>query len=447
MKIVIIGAGPCGLGAAKKLTADGFGDWLLLEREGYAGGLSASFTDDRGFTWDQGGHVIFSHYPEFDRMLEETAGGELLFHRRQSYIHVCDSRVPYPFQNNLRYLPRDLALEALSGLKQAPGGGPGLPFDQWLIRTFGEGITRLFMRPYNEKVWATDLSMMAAQWISERVSVVDYDRTLRSLLLADDDVDWGPNNSFIFPLRGGTGEVFRRLAAGLPRENIRYNANVVRLDLGRKELRLGDGSLIGFDRLISTMPLDELVARTEGLPESVSGSAQRLRHSGTFGVGYGFGVPLPDDWCWVYFPEPDVPFNRVTNFAHYSPFNVPRGRTDRYCSFMCETSFSDTKPEEKRRVTEATLQGLYDKKIVPKSAGPASVFVKEIPYAYPVPTLERDDALRHIQPYLMQRGVFSRGRFGAWLYELGNMDHSFKQGIDVADFILSGKKESEWKLR
>jgi hypothetical protein len=57
-------------------------------------------------------------------------------------------------------------------------------------------------------------------------------------------------------------------------------------------------------------------------------------------------------------------------------------------------------------------------------------------YAYPIPTLKRDEALSLIQPYLEQRGIFSRGRFGAWKYETGNMDHSIMQGVEVVNKIL-----------
>lgn len=71
----------------------------------------------------------------------------------------------------------------------------------------------------------------------------------------------------------------------------------------------------------------------------------------------------------------------------------------------------------------------------------ASRYLIDIPYSYPVPTLGREKALAVIQPYLESRLVYSRGRFGAWKYEVGNMDHSFMQGVELVDMLLSGKPE------
>ena len=54
-------------------------------------------------------------------------------------------------------------------------------------------------------------------------------------------------------------------------------------------------------------------------------------------------------------------------------------------------------------------------------------------------------AFQPFQPFLMERDVYSRGRFGAWLYENGNMDHSVMQGVEVVDSLLLGTKETTWK--
>ncbi len=170
-RVVIVGAGPCGLACARELRALDHGNWTILERDDHAGGLASSVVDPQGFTWDLGGHVVFSHYGEFDSLLAEVMDGDLLQHERSSYVRVADRWIPYPFQNNLHRLPPALLEECLAGALAAPGGDPGMDFSTWMDAVFGAGIVRAFMRPYNFKVWATPAELMASDWIAERVSV------------------------------------------------------------------------------------------------------------------------------------------------------------------------------------------------------------------------------------------------------------------------------------
>jgi hypothetical protein len=58
-----------------------------------------------------------------------------------------------------------------------------------------------------------------------------------------------------------------------------------------------------------------------------------------------------------------------------------------------------------------------------------------------VPSLGRDEALRPIQESLERHAIYSRGRFGAWLYEVGNMDHSCMQGVEIARRLMGGEEE------
>src|SRR5579863_6870354 len=189
-RIVVIGAGPTGLGAACRLHELGYQNWALYEAADHVGGHAASHVDDKGFLWDEGGHVIFSHYPYFDRLIEDTLGNEVHECIRESWI-VCGessfgrSWVPYPFQNNLRHLPRDVQLRCLLGAAKAAANGSAehsVNFEEWILATFGEGIADAFMFPYNRKVWTTPLDRMSKSWIAERVSVVDFKRLLENVL-------------------------------------------------------------------------------------------------------------------------------------------------------------------------------------------------------------------------------------------------------------------------
>ena len=444
-RIVVIGAGPCGLGAARELVRLRHENFVVLERSGRPGGLAASVIDPQGFTWDHGGHVVFSHYGEFDQLLEETMGDEVYQHERSSYIRFDDRWVPYPFQNNLRHLPESVAYECMLGLIEAPGGDPSTDFGTWMESVFGPGITEHFMRPYNLKVWATPPELMQSQWIGERVSVLDYKRALRSLMLQEDDVAWGPNNTFVFPAVGATGEIYRRLAQRLA-DHISYGRNVVGIDAHARTLRLVDGSEERYDAVISTMPLDVLVGLIDDSPPQLRAAAGDLEHNGVFMVGIGYEAPLKDDKSWMYFPQSNAPFYRATNFAKYSPNNVPNGDTARYCAYMTEVSYSRYKDEPRAGLEDRVEAGLRAASVVESRPDVVSTHVIDIDYAYPVPTLKRDQALRTIQPWLMAHDIYSRGRFGAWKYEIGNMDHAVKMGIDVARRLVQGTEEEVWTL-
>jgi hypothetical protein len=89
------------------------------------------------------------------------------------------------------------------------------------------------MRPYNFKVWAYPPEMMNKQWIGERVAVLDVDRAIRNIVLEQDDYGWGPNNRFKFPLKGGTGEFYRRIGERV-KDKIRLNATVASIDVDAK---------------------------------------------------------------------------------------------------------------------------------------------------------------------------------------------------------------------
>ncbi|SNB45827.1 NAD(P)/FAD-dependent oxidoreductase [Geobacter sp. DSM 9736] len=444
MNFSIVGAGPCGIGAAHRLNSLGYQTWQVYELSDHVGGLSASFADDNGFTWDIGGHVLFSHYDYFDRAVEESLQGEYYEHQRESWVRTCGTWVPYPFQNNVRYLPELVLQECVDGLRNLEGNLAGAAnFSQWLDAVFGAGIVKHFMEPYNRKVWGTPLEQMSKEWIAERVSVVDLARIERNIAEGRDDLSWGPNNTFRFPKRGGTGAIFSGIARRFP-DRIMLTHELIEVDLAARELAFANGRREYYDVLITTIPLDIFIGLCKNVPARVHEAASQLIHNSGLIVGIGVEGKRRDSRCWMYFPEDNCPFYRVTNFHNYSPWNLPDGDISRYFSLMCETTYSSHKPVRRETIIEDTVQGLVNVGLLTTEERERIIsrYLIDIPYSYPVPSLGRDAALAVINPFLESQGVYSRGRFGAWKYEVGNMDHSFMQGVEVVERILTGAEES-----
>lgn len=447
-RIVIVGAGPTGIGAAFRLYELGYENWAIYERNNYVGGHSSSHVDEKGFLWDEGGHVIFSHYPYFDHFLDRMLGNNFIEHERQSWVRVQDTWVPYPFQNNIRYLPKEALVDCFMGLVEAKSKGEAARagnFAEWTSSVFGSGIARYFMSPYNFKVWAFPLDRMDKHWIAERVSTIDIRRVFQNIIYETDDVGWGPNSKFKFPLYGGTGEIYRQ-AALLFQPKVKYGKQLTEVNLDRKQIEFADGTGDKYDALITTIPLDLFVNLIKPTEMKLVENAAQLEHNGIFVVGIGLEKRIDTKWCWLYFPEDNCPFYRVTYFHNYSPNNVPEGQVGKFSSLMCETSYSSHKPVSGETVRDETIKGLIASGIMlPEDMDIiASNFLIDSPYAYPVPSLGRDEALSAIQPDLMANRIFSRGRFGAWRYEIGNMDHSVMQGVEAVNSIITGGIETVW---
>ena len=93
-RIVIIGAGPTGLGAGYRLRELGYTNFKILESRFKVGGLASSERSPKGFTYDIGGHVLFSPYEYFDRLFDRLMGSDYQELLRESWVWMFDRFLP-----------------------------------------------------------------------------------------------------------------------------------------------------------------------------------------------------------------------------------------------------------------------------------------------------------------------------------------------------------------
>lgn len=469
--VLVIGAGPTGLGAAKRLHQLNSPSWLIIDVNETPGGLASTDITPEGFLYDVGGHVIFSHYKYFDDCIDEALPSpeDWYTHQRISYVRCKNCWVPYPFQNNVSMLPKDEQVKCIDGMIDAAltartVSSKPANFDEWIVRMMGTGIADLFMRPYNYKVWAVPTDKMQCAWLGERVAAPDVKTCVRNVILSKSAGNWGPNATFRFPARDGTGGIWKAVAKTLPEHKKLFGkeSRVIKVDVDAHTVTLQSGKRIKYDKLISTMAVDQLAEIIDD--KYLINLSKRLFYSSTHVIGIGIRGERPErigDKCWLYFPEDDCPFYRATIFSNYSPFNQPDKSTKLktlflangstpdsiekkegpYWSIMLEVSESSYKPVNHENLLKESIKGLLNTEMINADDEIVSTYHRRFDHGYPTPTLEREGVLKELLPKLESKDILSRGRFGSWRYEVGNQDHSFMLGVEAADHIVNGAVE------
>jgi protoporphyrinogen oxidase len=448
-KFLVLGAGPTGLGAAHRLQELGETDFLVIEKDTKVGGLAKSETDSRGFTWDIGGHVHFSSFEYYNDLLDRLFPKEQWNqHKRQSWIWMEKSFIPYPLQKNIHFLPQEKLDRCLAGLRNRRSTQtPPQNFSEWGTQNLGSGIYDVFFEPYNKKVWGYDLKELNSAWISERVAPVSLPEIENSISKKSQDVDWGPNNFFRYPTHGGSGALWQRLADTLNENKIRLGTKISKIDYRQKTATVS-GVEISYDYLVSTAPLVSALDIIEDVPNEIVNQKKLFKYSTTLIIGLGFLGPTPmqlKNRNWIYFPEKRFPFFRGTLLSSYSVNMVPDPENS--WSFLIEITLLPDTEYDKEKLLSDSLTSLHLEGLIDNPSALISTWVYEAKFGYPTPFLERDNVLPHVQEFLENNQIFSRGRFGGWKYEVSNQDHSFMQGKEIIDKLVLGHPERVYQWR
>jgi protoporphyrinogen oxidase len=146
---------------------------------------------------------------------------------------------------------------------------------------------------------------MQCAWLGERVAAPNVKAVTTNVILNKTAGNWGPNATFRFPARGGTGGIWIAVADTLPKEKTRFGEKgmVTKVNANNKTVTLADGTTVGYEKLVSTMAIDSLVEQI-GDQELVDQSKD-LFYSSTHVIGVGVRGERPErigDKCWVRLP-------------------------------------------------------------------------------------------------------------------------------------------------
>ena len=426
-EIAILGAGLTGLSTAYFL---GRKDWHLYEKEDRVGGLCRSESRE-GFLFDYTGHWLHLSRPETRRIVRKLLGENLETHERNAWIYSKGRFTRYPFQQNTYGLPVETVRECLAGFFEAhyqKKWKKPANFEEWILQSFGKGIAKHFMLPYNEKLWTLPPRELTCDWLGRYIPCPDPDDVI-SGALSDRSSSIGYNATFVYPKTGGIQSLTHAFESRLPGERILTSQEMMQVDLRKRVLTSHNGGRQPFRKLIVSIPLPALLKRISSPSPTLVRISKRLRHNSVLSLNLGIRRPVGEGRHWVYVPEPEFCFYRIGFPGNVSSSTLPPGHGSIYTEIAYRGAPPSPGKMKRRIVRDLVRMGII------KNAGEiVTEHFLNIPCAYVIYDAGRMRALRSIQQYLSGKNVFLAGRYGAWEYSA------------MEDAILWGKKAAQWTL-
>jgi protoporphyrinogen oxidase len=429
-EILIIGAGLAGLSAGFHL---GNTDHIIVESDPVVGGLCKSFQVD-GFHFDCTGHLIHFRTPEGRKIITELAGENIDQHQRKAAIFLEGRFTNYPFQANTYGLPPEIIKECLLGfvstLTQKHTNKIN-NFQDWILDTFGEGISKYFMVPYNEKLWQHDLKDIALDWVNWSIPKPNLEDVINGAL-GIENRQFGYNPVFFYPKQGG----IELLPNSFPvKGNLILNQPVQKIFLKKRRAVLRDGTTIQYRYLLSTMPLHSMLTILHDPPASLTNSVSNLQYISVLNVNIGVERENVIPYHWVYFPERNKPFYRIGCTSNFSNAVAPKGTSSLFVEISLRSDESHNIPE----ITESAIQALRDCKILRTEDRLHPIFPILLKYAYVIYNRDRKKTVARIQSRLAKYDVYTFGRYGSWIYS--SMEDAVLQGKEYAEKVLARIQE------
>jgi len=436
-KIVIVGAGVAGLSCAYHLD----GDYELYEKEGEPGGLCRSCTS-QGFTFDFAGHLLHFKTDYGAHLVKKLLGDNIAHHERHSYVYLNNRFSPYPFQVNTYRLPRPIIKDCLLGFiskDTANGNNDAENFYDWMMKSFGAGVVKHFMLPYNKKFWRLHPRHLNCEWLNGKIPVPSASESIAGAFLQTKK-PWGYNARFWYPKKGGIASLVRAFT-----EHVRApqcNHEVRRIDLKKRLLVFSNNRAVAFDALVLTLPLAALGSLLHPLPSSVRGAVQKLNYISIINYNLGIRRQRFKRKHWVYYPQDKFLFYRIGSFSSFSHTAAPRGQTALYTEISEHRRTHAYSEQSAKKRIENDLARLN---IIRGEGDILARVFNRIKYGYIVYDRFYSKSRQEVVDFLRSNKIYPVGRFGSWRYL--TMEESILDGKHAAEQLNRAKSLTPYRPR
>ena len=436
MKYTILGGGLSALSLAYFMQENPNVDEIeILEKDEVPGGICRTYVKD-GIEYDVGPHIIFSKDKEVLDLMNGLLGENNEKHRRSNRILHKKRFVQYPFENDLSKLPQEDIDYCVNGFIHNPFENyEATNMLQFFLKTFGEGITNTYLRPYNEKIWKFDPAFMDTQMV-ERIPKPPKEDIIRS---ANGETIDGYLHQlyFTYPKKGGTEALIKAFIDKLgSKVKIHTNAEVLKVEKTEKGFRTTTAAgVFDSDKVVSTMPANEFshIYVDANKPQEILDTADSLRYNSIAICIVNVKKDYAGDNYAFMVADKNVKFHRISKLD----FMGEGYHIDGTATYMAEITYrkndlNDLATDEE--LTNKVIEGLETIGFIDSKEDVNFTDLKRFEYAYVIYDLKHRKNMDLIKDYFATQGVYLNGRFGS--FEYLNMDAIIRQSKTLADSLV-----------
>ena len=284
-----------------------------------------------------------------------------------------------------------------------------------LYAKFGKSITEKFLRPYNEKLYATDLHNLDKNAMGRFFPYADKEAIIRNMKESQNS---SYNDTFMY-LKKGTGYFIDKLFAKIDKNKVLFDTPVVFIDPVRKEVKTSDEKIIVYKNLINTMPFNQLLKLLN--QDTTTEFSNQLSYNKVLVLNLGFDKPSPKftEEHWVYFPDKSLNFYRVGFYNNIL--------NQKKLSIYVEIGFSKTGTFDTEQELEKALVGLAEVGIIDSSMELVDSNILIMDPAYVHIAEKTNQSIQKQMKDFEKEHIYNLGRYGRWTY------NSMEDCMELAD--------------